>query len=67
MCGVTLVGLSGSLIKDAMRENTDVVTVLVRALMNGPIGDLPPPEPTPKPETTKVLLGVFLILFAQIL
>lgn len=67
MCGVSLVGLSGSLIKDAIHEETDAFTVLGRALLDGITGDLPAPEPIDKPATTKVLLGVFFILFAQIL
>lgn len=65
--GVSLVGLSGSLIKDAVREDTDALSILGRALFDGTHGDLPPPEPIDKPGTTKVLLGVFFILFAQIL
>lgn len=67
MCGVSLVGLSGSLIKDAIHEDTDVLTMLGRALVDGITGDLPAPEPIKKPATTKVLLGVFFVLFAQIL
>jgi hypothetical protein len=69
MAGVSLVGLSGSLIKDAIREDSDFVSVLKRALMDIdlPTGDLPPPVPIEKPAATKVLLGVFFILFAQVL
>lgn len=54
MIGVTLVGYSGSLIKDAVKELALVLTG--RA-------DL---SPTEEPELGKVLIGVFLILFAQI-
>jgi hypothetical protein len=76
MAGVALVGLSGSLIKDTLKES--------------PLGNLlssgnSSPEPVDKPEPTTVLvgelpyatfrdhirnqslLGVFFILFAQIL
>lgn len=67
MTGVSLVGLSGSLIKDAIHEDTDTLTILTRAMFDGTHGDLPTPEPIDKPATTKVLLGVFFILFAQIL
>ncbi|EIW84965.1 hypothetical protein CONPUDRAFT_117296 [Coniophora puteana RWD-64-598 SS2] len=58
MAGVCLVGWSGSLIKDSVR---DAVSSLL-----APAGSLPPPEPVDQPEVTKVLLGVFFILFAQI-
>jgi len=54
MIGVTLVGYSGSLIKDAVKELALVLTG--RA-------DL---SPTEGPELGKVLVGVFFILFAQI-
>jgi hypothetical protein len=69
IAGVSLVGLSGSLIKDAIREDRPVLEVLKRALMDIdlPGGDLPPPVPIEKPAATKVLLGVFFILFAQVL
>jgi hypothetical protein len=70
MLGVSLVGLSGSLIKDAIREDTDVLTALKRALVldqPGPGSDIPAPEPIEKPTATKVLIGVFFVLFAQIL
>ncbi|KAI0807203.1 hypothetical protein C8Q74DRAFT_1187396 [Fomes fomentarius] len=55
MAGVSLVGLSGSMVKDAVKEPS------VNAF-----DDLPPPEPTEEPEVTKVLVGVFFVLFAQI-
>ncbi|KAL7283239.1 hypothetical protein ACG7TL_002666 [Trametes sanguinea] len=56
MAGVSLVGLSGSLVKDAVKESA--VNML---------DELPPAEPVEEPEVTKVLVGVFFILFAQIL
>ncbi len=46
MAGVSLVGLSGSMVKDAVKEpgvNT--------------FGEIPPPEPIEEPEVTKVLVG----------
>ncbi|KAI0708995.1 hypothetical protein C8Q76DRAFT_95876 [Earliella scabrosa] len=55
MAGVSLVGLSGSMIKDAVKEPS----------ANG-FDDIPTPEPVEEPEVTKVLVGVFFILFAQI-
>ncbi|OBZ75567.1 Solute carrier family 35 member F6 [Grifola frondosa] len=61
--GVSLVGFSGSMIKDAVKEAT------ISAF-----DELPPPQPIEEPEITKVLvalpsriLGVFFILFAQVL
>jgi hypothetical protein len=73
MAGVSLVGLSGSLIKDALREDVPVLDILRRTLADlptkpVPIGDLPTkPVPIEEPAVTKVLLGIFFILFAQVL
>lgn len=62
MAGVSLVGLSGSLIKDTLKEDAlGIFQTLIRS------ADLPTSEPTEQPEATKVLVGVFFILFAQIL
>ncbi|KAI0721584.1 hypothetical protein C8T65DRAFT_630476 [Cerioporus squamosus] len=55
MAGVSLVGLSGSLVKDAVKESP------VHSF-----DEIPPPEPIEEPEVTKVLVGVFFILFAQV-
>ncbi|TFK90433.1 hypothetical protein K466DRAFT_583759 [Polyporus arcularius HHB13444] len=55
MAGVSLVGLSGSMVKDAVKES-GVNT----------FDEIPPPEPIEEPEVTKVLVGVFFILFAQV-
>ncbi|KAG6335152.1 hypothetical protein ID866_3936 [Astraeus odoratus] len=55
MAGVSLVGYSGSLIKDAVTETVNLLT------SGGTIS-----EPTDQPDLTRVLLGVFFILFAQI-
>jgi hypothetical protein len=68
MAGVSLVGLSGSLIKDALREDVPVLDILRRTLADLPGGDLPTkPVPIEEPAMTKVLLGIFFILFAQVL
>ncbi|KAI0361898.1 hypothetical protein OH77DRAFT_1416081 [Trametes cingulata] len=56
MAGVSLVGLSGSMVKDAVKESA------VSMFDDVP----PPPEPIEEPEVTKVLVGVFFILFAQV-
>ena len=48
MAGVSLVGLSGSMIKDAVKEPS----------ANG-FDDIPTPEPVEEPEVTKVLVGKF--------
>ncbi|KAJ7940816.1 hypothetical protein B0H13DRAFT_2226163 [Mycena leptocephala] len=53
MTGVGLVGFSGSLVKDVVKDPSD-------------LPELPPPEGTDQPEATKVVIGVFFILFAQI-
>lgn len=61
MFGVALVGYSGSLIKDAVKEA--VVDHLARAL-NLPHD--PSKKAIEEPEVTKVLVGIFFVLFAQI-
>ncbi|KAJ4001396.1 hypothetical protein F5050DRAFT_1724712 [Lentinula boryana] len=58
MSGVALVGFSGSLIKDTVKE-------AVNLLLNGR-ADSSPPESIETPEATTVLVGVFFILFAQV-
>ncbi|KAM5539060.1 hypothetical protein V8D89_007283 [Ganoderma adspersum] len=55
MAGVSLVGLSGSMIKDSVKEPNV-----------SPFEELPQSEPVEDPELTKVLVGVFFIAFAQI-
>jgi len=62
MAGVSLVGFSGSLIKDTVKE---VVSNAIPTLYSAS-PSLPPPEPIERPEATKVLIGVFFILFAQV-
>lgn len=61
-----MVGLSGSLIKDSVKENAlSMLNMISRVAIGSE--DLPSPEPIEQPEATKVLVGVFFILFAQIL
>lgn len=57
MFGVSLVGLSGSMVKDALKESPLSIF----------FSDAPTPEPIDTPEVTSVLVGVFFILFAQVL
>ncbi len=58
MFGVSLVGLSGSMVKEALKESPLSIF----------FSDADPtPEPIDTPEVTSVLVGVFFILFAQIL
>lgn len=67
--GVSIVGLSGSMIKDTVKETvTEVYNVLVSpsSLHTRSAGSLNP-DSTEAPEATKVLVGIFFILFAQIL
>ncbi|KAJ7090047.1 hypothetical protein C8R43DRAFT_1050460 [Mycena crocata] len=64
MSGVGLVGFSGSLIKNVVKESTLLSRILSSFIADLP--ELPPPEGTDEPEVTKVLVGVFFILFAQI-
>lgn len=52
MSGVALVGFSGSLIKDAVKE---ALVLLSRSTNSN--ADLPPPEPVDTPEVTSVLVG----------
>lgn len=57
MGGICLVGLSGSMIKDAVKETQP------------PLGSLLPQsiDVVEQTEPTKILLGIFFVLFAQIL
>ncbi|KAH9978947.1 hypothetical protein BGW80DRAFT_1281977 [Lactifluus volemus] len=63
MAGVSLVGFSGSLIKDTLHP---VAPSLVTLLDLTPANEPPANEPIEMPEATKVVIGVFFILFAQI-
>ncbi|KAH9952193.1 hypothetical protein B0H21DRAFT_684191 [Amylocystis lapponica] len=62
MAGVSLVGFSGSMIKDAVKETNLTSTITAISLSE----DVPSPQPVEEPEVTKVLVGVFFILFAQV-
>ena len=62
MAGVSLVGFSGSMVKDAVKDaSVALFSSLVGAAMNetAPHAPVPPPEPIEQPEVTKVLLGAF--------
>jgi len=61
MFGVGLVGYSGSLIKDAVKEA--MVDHLARALN---LQHDPSKKAIEDPEVTKVLVGIFFVLFAQV-
>ena len=70
MAGVSVVGLSGSMIKDVVKEEDFLG--LFRQFQSplssfGSTVGLPPPEPIEQPQATKVLVGIFFVLFAQIL
>lgn len=58
MAGVSLVGYSGSLIKDPIREETNSLLTIARAFATRAEAPLPTPEPIEEPEVTKVLIGV---------
>jgi len=64
MTGVGLVGFSGSLIKDVVKESVVLSRMFSSFISDLP--ELPPPEGTDQPEATKVLIGIFFVLFAQI-
>jgi len=63
MAGISLVGLSGSMIKDAVKEAPGL---LVRALTL-PLNSSSMDEEVETPEATMVVVGVMFTLFAQIL
>ncbi|TCD66448.1 hypothetical protein EIP91_001328 [Steccherinum ochraceum] len=60
MLGVSLVGYSGSLIKDAVKDAGFVLFGVADESVP------PPPEPIEEPELTKVVIGVLFVLFAQV-
>ncbi|KAI0001318.1 hypothetical protein BJV74DRAFT_974271 [Russula compacta] len=62
MAGVSLVGFSGSLIKDTLHP----VAPSLGSLLDATPTESPVNEPIETPEATKVVIGVFFILFAQI-
>jgi len=63
MAGVSLVGFSGSLIKDTLQPIAPSLVGLLDSIpATGPSAN----EPSDPPEATKVVIGVFFILFAQI-
>ena len=52
------------MIKDTFKENA---LGIFQSLAGVRTADLPTPEPIEQPEAAKVVVGVFLLLFAQIL
>ena len=60
MVGVSLVGFSGSMIKDAVKDaSTHLLSAAFHTNNTLPNAPVPPPEPIEEPEATKVLLGMF--------
>jgi hypothetical protein len=61
MGGVSLVGYSGSLVKEAVKESfmEPIVDFFSASVISSP-------EVTTAPEATKVVIGIFFVLFAQI-
>ena len=57
MIGISLVGYSGSLIKDAVKEDAGLIGLLRSSTHF--LDELPPPEPSKEPEVTKVLVGPY--------
>jgi hypothetical protein len=55
MAGVSLVGYSGSLIKDTIKDS-GIASTLIRRFVEPPNG-IPPPEAIETPEPTTVLVG----------
>ena len=67
MAGVSVVGLSGSMIRDARRDaGDDKADFSVRSMLKR-LAPPSPGEPVEAPQVTTVLVGVFFILFAQCL
>ena len=59
VAGVSLVGYSGSLIKDALHPIPPLANLLDPTLAAGP----PANEPIDRPEATKVVIGIFSSVF----
>jgi hypothetical protein len=57
MTGVGLVGFSGSLVKDVVKESVVLSRMFSSFISDLP--ELPPPEGTDQPEATKVVIGEF--------
>lgn len=66
MAGVSLVGFSGSMVKDAVKDaSVALFSSVAQAGINqtAPTAPVPPPEPIDSPEVTKVLLGTDMTAF----
>ena len=59
VAGVSLVGYSGSLIKDTLHPIPPLANLFDPTLAAGP----PANEPIDRPEATKVVIGIFLSVF----
>ena len=59
MAGVSIVGLSGSMIKDVVKEQLAGLLREFQAPLGTLAADLPPPEPIEEPAVTKVLIGAY--------
>ncbi|PSS37422.1 hypothetical protein PHLCEN_2v726 [Hermanssonia centrifuga] len=72
MAGVSLVGFSGSMTKDVVKDASlsflasSPISALAGFISTNGTAPVPPSEPIEEPEVTKVLIGVFFVLFAQI-
>lgn len=65
MAGVSLVGFSGSLVKDAVKETVPSLASAAFSTFGGlatnGTAPIPPPEPIEQPEVTKVLIGAWFV------
>ena len=60
MVGISIVGFSGSMVKDAVKDaSIPLLSALVVGSTNG-TSPSAPPEPIESPEVTSVLLGAWL-------
>lgn len=59
MSGVALVGFSGSLIKDVVKDSP--ISGYLPSILGGSGADLPLPGPIEEPEVTTVLVGEFCV------
>lgn len=57
MVGVSLVGFSGSMIKDAVKDSSTFLWPTFSVDGTALAAPVPPPEPIEEPQVTKVLLG----------
>jgi hypothetical protein len=65
MVGVSLVGFSGSLIKDTLHDATNLARRALVPLLTRSALDEPVEEPVGSPEATKVLIGTSTMLLSR--